>query len=668
MRQGPSYWFDTRVYLAVVAALLLLIAFYNHYIALLGAVLLTALYLYGRERHKQQQKELNEYITAMVTNVNDVADYALENIPMGMLLVDAGGEIHWKNTTFDRWMGEVDSGGTRMQLANIWPEFPLEQLWDKTGSEIFHADGRSYQVIYNPIEHSGSKPILALYMTDITDVEALRSSCHEALPVLAYIQIDNVDDVLHGMNETQRTAVLVDVGKALSVWVGAMDGIIKKHSKDTYLAIYNRRALHTALADRFEILDKVRAIQLGNRIPVTLSIGVAADEASLAAMGERAQACLDLALGRGGDQVAVHMAGKMHFYGGKTKAVEKNTRVKARLVAQAIRESMEAASNIIVMGHAGEDFDSLGAAMGVAKMSRHLGKPTAIVVSQISTTVSKLQELASEYEEYEGLLHWAEDAAELVMPGTLVLVVDTHRSTLIAAPEILQLTEKIIIIDHHRRGEDFITNPLLVYLEPSASSTSEMVTELLMYFDDKIELTRLEATALYAGIVVDTKNFAVQSGVRTFDSASYLRRAGADPTLVRHLFRVDFSTMKMRAEIISTAEQFPNGLTVAICPPNIKKAQIAAAQAADVLLRIEGVRVSFVLFALEDGVGISARSYGDVNVQVIMEKFGGGGHQTVAAAQIRNQTIDAVKERLIQISAQHMEESERNESNSTTRS
>ena len=352
----------------------------------------------------------------------------------------------------------------------------------------------------------------------------------------------------------------------------------------------------------------------------------------------------------------------------KPTPLKKNTRVKARIVAQAIRDSIEDTQLVLVMGHAYEDYDSLGAALGVCKMARSLGKKAHIVVSQPGIAVDKLGEFLSEYEEYSNIFINATQAEAAIKPDTLLFVIDTHRPVLTAVPSLLDKAEKIIVIDHHRRAEDFIANPLLVYMEPSASSTSELITELITYFDEKLELSRLEASALYAGIVVDTKSFASQTGVRTFEAAASLRRAGADPKMVRQLFRVDMETLKNRAEILNNTELLPGGVVVARYTHPIKNAQIAASQAADMLLNIEGVRVSFVLFPIEDAVAISARSQGDINVQVIMEAMGGGGHQSMAGTQIKNASLDEVSKRLIEIVTKYIKESEPHESNTPARS
>lgn len=667
MGQGPSFWFDTRVYLAVSAALLAVIVFYNKFVGVIGAILLYALYLYGRERHLERQRAMNAYLDSMSQYVGQASVYALQSLPLAIAIVDAQGNLHWHNSVLADWAGvEVAPGDN---LTKAWPQIELGRLWGKAGLETFHAGEKHFQVIYKPLVGTPSgDSLMILCITDVTASETVRQKCQGAMPVLAYIQIDNYSDVLQGLSESQRSAILAEVNRRLTEWTGLLEGFIKKYSEDLYIAVFDRSALETTLADKFDILDSVRAIHGGNRIPVTLSIGVAADEATLAALGQRAQAGLDLALGRGGDQAAVHVGGKVQFYGGKAKTVEKSTRVKARIVAQALRDIISEAKAVLVMGHANEDYDSLGAALGVTKMARSLGKPAHIVVSRPGIAADKLGEFLAEYQEYHGLFLNPVQAEELAGPGTVLFVVDTHRPVLTAAPTLLTLAEKIVVIDHHRRAEDFVANPLLVYLEPSASSTSELVTELIAYFDEKLELSRLEATALYAGIVVDTKSFTVQTGVRTFEAASQLRRAGADPRLVRQLFRVDLDTLKHRAEIINNTELLPGGVVIGSYPQMVKNTQLAASQAADMLLSIEGVRVSFVLFPIENGVAVSARSQGDINVQIIMEELGGGGHQTMAGAQLPNLGFDEVKARLIELVTRYIKESENRESNPPARS
>ena len=447
----------------------------------------------------------------------------------------------------------------------------------------------------------------------------------------------------------------------------SLGGFMRRVSDDLYIVILERQSLDKAIAGKFDILDKVRQLQSTNRLPVTLSMGVAvADTQSMAELGAQAQAGLDLALGRGGDQVAVQIGGKTQFFGGRAKAVEKHTRVKARVVAHAIREIMDGADEIYVMGHHNEDFDCFGAAMGVAKMARQLNKPVHLVLSDMNEGIDKFADIMKDDESYRHIIVRANELVNMTALNPVLIVVDTHIPHLVADPSLLERIHRVIVIDHHRRSEHFIKNPLLVYIEPASSSTSELVTELLMYFSENLVLSRVEATALYSGIVVDTKNFAVQTGVRTFDAAAYLRRSGADPVMVRHLFRTDYETTVALARTKARSEYYPGGLIVSTCPEIMSNGQVIAAQAADSLLRIENVCMSIVVFQLsEDTVGISARSTGDMNVQVIMEAFGGGGHQNVAGAQIKGAKLDDIKQQAIEIARKYIEESDKDESNTS---
>ncbi|MBP2642381.1 MAG: phosphoesterase RecJ domain protein [Firmicutes bacterium] len=666
MVRGPSLWFDTRIYLAVAAVLLMIIVFYNKFLAVIGAILLCALYLYGRERHNQQHEDLAAYLDAMTQDIGRASLEWMEDLPVGMAFVNAEGKICWFNKLLTEWSDTGIKTGDSIEIS--WPQIEMSRIWGKEGQKSFIRGTHCYEVNYKPL--SGLSPfreeVLTLCFADITD-GGMENKRHWLMPVLAYIQIDNYTDVLKSLDESQRSAILASVNQYITEWVGGLKGFIKKCSEDTYIALMDRSALDTVIGDKFDILDKVRGVYGGNRLPVTLSMGLAANEPSIAVLGQRVQAGLDLALGRGGDQAVVYLGNEAQFFGGKTAAVAKNTRVKARVVAQAIRDTIEDTDLVLVMGHTNEDFDSLGAALGAAKMARSLGKPTHVVVSYPCDAVDRLKEFMGEYEEYKDLFLFSDSAKELITQDTLLIIVDTHRPGITAAPELLDICNRIIVIDHHRRAEDLIANSMLVYMEPSASSTSELITELLPYFDETLELTRLEASTLYAGIVVDTKSFAVQSGVRTFEAASQLRRAGADPRLVRELFRVDLDTLKHRAEIINNTQMLPGGAVIAVYPKQVKNAQLAAAQAADMLLNIEGVEVSVVLFKFDDGVAVSARSQGEINVQVIMEEIGGGGHQSMAGAQVKHASMDEVKEKVLALVTKYIRESENHESNSATR-
>ncbi|MGF0127548.1 DHH family phosphoesterase [Selenomonas bovis] len=666
MPRNLSAWVDLTLHLFIMLLLIGLLSFYNSFLALTAFVVWVCLALFAKERCFDRSRRFERYCKSVIANVNELMNYAMERLPQAIFVVDAEGRIQWANSQAEGFLGAAPEQDA--DLKDYWPSIILEPVWGTEGEYVFAHEDKYYQVKYRPVKFAVHQPeYMVLFVEDVTGVARLKTEYQESRTVLCYIQIDNYDEVMQRQSEAERTSLLLAVNQALDNWLKNLGGFMRRVSDDLYIAVLERRALDKAMAEKFDVLDKVRQLQNTNRLPVTLSMGVAVAEAqSMAELGRQAQAGLDLALGRGGDQVAVALGGKTQFFGGRAKAVEKHTRVKARVVAHAVREIMEGADAVYVMGHHNEDFDSFGAAMGVALMARALGKKTHIILSEMNAGIDKFEELLKGKEEYEGLFVHAEDVTTLDALNPALFVVDTHIPHLVADPTLLERVQQVVVIDHHRRSESFIKNPLLVYIEPASSSTSELVTELLMYFSDDMKLTRLVATALYSGIVVDTKNFAVQTGVRTFDAAAYLRRSGADPVVVRHLFRSDYETTVALARAEAHSVLYAGGLIGTSIPGPLANAQVIAAQTADSLLRIEGVRMSIVVFALsEDTVGISARSTGELNVQVIMEAFGGGGHQNVAGAQLKGRSVEDVLAEAIEKSKNYIEEFDSDESDTS---
>ena len=645
------------IHLVVIGVLVLVLMSYNLYVGAISLVIWISMVFFARERCRDRQERFERYCRDVVSNINQISNYAIENLPQAVLIVDSDGRLQWANEALESYLGQKPEQG--MPIKSFWPGVILEPIWGMEGEYVFAQGEKYYRAEYRPVvTESADSSLMVFYVSDITDFEHLRRDHLLSRVVLAYIQVDNYDEVLQGLTEAERTALLFEVNRLLDDWSHGLGGFLRRVSDDLYLTIMDRKALDQALADKFDVLDRVRALRSANKLPVTLSLGVAvADSQTMGELGTQAQAGLDLALGRGGDQVAVQLDGKMQFYGGKAKAVEKHTRVKARVVAHALRELIEGSDEVFIMGHHNEDFDALGASMGVAKMARQVGRPVHIVLSDMNEGIDKFTDMLKEKDEYAGLFVRANDLLTITAANPLLIVVDTHIPHLVAGPALLERISQVVVIDHHRRSEHCIANPLLIYIEPASSSTSELVTELLMYFSEDLVLSRLDATALYSGIIVDTKNFAVQTGVRTFDAAAYLRRAGADPVLVRHLFRTDYETNIAISKAKAYSNLYEGGLITTTCPEIIPNIQAIAAQVADSLLRIEGVRMSLVFFRLDaETVGISARSTGELNVQVIMENFGGGGHQNVAGAQVKKQKLEDVQAKAIELSRKYIEE------------
>lgn len=639
-------------FLLIAVLLILVIAVYNWIVALLAVILTGGAYVLTRKNHNERSREIRQFFDAISRSVDQASTYAVQNLPIGIAIIDMQSNLCWANSVFRDWVGDIDND---QKLDHIMPNLKVDKFWGKSGYFFEHIGERYYRVVYKYLQTEAAEDdnYLILYFEDITDTERQKLNSLAAVPVFCDIEIDNMEEVAKGMTAVQRATLVTNVNNALIGELSGHNCFIRGYGNEKYIACMSRETLEFYKENNFAFLENIRSIHTVNRIPVTISMGVAlfpseviaAGKANFNELADKAQAGLDLALGRGGDQVVVYEDdGSPHFYGGKTRSVEKNTRVRARVVSQAIHELIDTSELVLVMGHEREDYDSLGAAVGVAHMARMAGKPVHVVLSDQTDAVERLTSELRDDPDFKDLIISPETAEKLCNNQTLLFVTDTHRPDMTAAPALLNKTERRVVIDHHRRSSDFIQKPLLTYTETSSSSTSELVTELLQYFQEDVDLAKIEATALYAGIVVDTKNFAVQTGVRTFDAASYLRRCGADPDIVRDLFSCDFDTVKDRAAILSGA-RIKDGIAVASCPKGLANSMIIAAQAADALVNIDKVEASFTFYYLEDGcIGVSARSRGDINVQLVMEAIGGGGHRTVAGAQVKGRTMEEAQD------------------------
>ena len=667
MPRNLSAWIDLTIHLIVMLALALVTFCYNTYVGMAALVLWAALAAFAWERCHDRERRFERYCMGIIRNVNEVMNYAVDRLPQAILVVSKDGHLEWCNRQLGDYLGTPPpEQGTA--VADFWQELVIEPLWGMEGEYRFTHEGRTYRVYHRPLPTPAQHdPLMAFYVEDETEQANLEMRFHASRTALLYIQIDNFDEIMQGQTEAERSLLLLAVRERLDAWMEGLGGFMRSVSDGEFVALLDRAALDHAIAEKFDILDQVRKLTNTKGLPVTLSIGLSlATDQSLKALGEEAEAKLDLALGRGGDQVALDIGGKTQFFGGKAKAVEKHTRVKARVVAHALRDIMEGADEVYIMGHHNEDYDCFGAAMGTLCMARALGKKAHIVLSDMNEGIDRFEDVLRKDESYADVFVRAGDIASVASESALLVVVDAHIPHILADPSLLERIPKVVVIDHHRRSEHFVKNPLLVYIETASSSASELVTELLMYFGENIRPTKFEATALYSGIVVDTKNFNVNTGIRTFDAAAYLRRAGADPVLVRSLFQSDYETTVALARAKATAEFFPGGLIVGSIPQQIQNGQIIASQAADGMLRVDGVRMSIYVFQMTaDTVGISARASGDMNVQVIMEQFGGGGHANVAGAQVKNVPLREVRAAVIEQARKYIEESDRSESDTT---
>jgi len=651
---------DTKVHLWVIGLCVGVILIYNRLLGAAGiAVLLYLIYRNWKIQH--DQKELwNTYIERLSSDIDFTTRHAIFYLPIPLAVIEFDGKISWYNSKFAEMIGDNDI--LERNIEDLVPGLKVDSILKEEKERFIEVTfkERHYKILYNMLEvkKKSSRYIIMLYWIDITSYEKLKTKYNDEKPVIALIQVDNYDDVLASTEEANRPLVIAEIDRRIKLWAARMNGCMKKFQNDKYIVFFENQYLDRLETKKFAILDEFKEISVGNGIPITLSIGVGVNGKTPIQLEEYANAALDLALGRGGDQAIVKRIQKLGFYGGKNKAVEKRNKVKARVIAHALRQLIDQSNNVVIMGHKVPDMDCFGAALGVYRAAKNRGKNAAIVLNSLNEEIKNIYNRVKNSGDYSFVNN--EEALSLIKSDTLLVVVDTHRPSFTQFPEALNLAEKIVLIDHHRRGEEFIDDAVLVYLEPYASSTCELVTEVLQYMEEKIHIEKAEAEALLAGIAVDTKNFSFKTGVRTFEAASWLRRAGADTTHVRQLFQDDMESFVARAEVVKNAQYIGKNIVLSICPPGTNNAALVAAQAADQLLDIRGIAASFVLGVREEGeVFISARSLGDINVQLILEKLGGGGHLTVAGAQLKGVTMEKAVEQLKDAIYEYFEEGDR---------
>ena len=501
--------------------------------------------------------------------------------------------------------------------------------------------------------------LLALYLFDETELNHYIKENEDQKLVAALVYIDNYEEALDSIEDVKRSLLVALVDRKVNNYFSEVDALVRKTEKDKYFVVFKYKYLAQLEEDKFSLIEDVKSVKVGNEMAVTLSIGVGINGDNYINNSEYSRMAIDLALGRGGDQVVVKEGEQVSYYGGKSKTVEKNTRVKARVKAHALRETLESRDNVIIMGHHISDVDSFGAAIGIYCAARVLGKKAQIVLNEVTSSLRPLKECFTPDKGYpEDLFVNSERAMEILNRNTLVMVVDTNRPNYTECPQLLERGNAIVVFDHHRQGNEVIRNPILSYIEPYASSTCEMIAEVLQYFTENIKLEACEADCIYAGILIDTNNFMTKTGVRTFEAAAYLRRCGAEVTRVRKLLRNDMASYKMRAEIVRHAEVYRGAFAISMCPGKVDSPTIVGAQAADELLNIVGIKASFVLTEYQGRIFISSRSIDEINVQLIMERLGGGGHLNVAGAQLADCTLSEAKVKLQDTIDEMLEEGE----------
>lgn len=624
----------------------------NWQLALAEGTLTVLLYFYFRQSNQKRRQGVLQYIDSVTGSVDTASKSTLINSPLPTLVFRPDtGEIIWSNESFLQLAG-VREHLFEMRLSEAVPDFQVQ--WLLAGKqespervELNNHRFRVYGSLVRSRNRTGVQSLVATtYWVETTEADHLREVYEASRPVAAILMLDNYEDLMKACEDTQRSAVLAQIDEKLQTWANAGQGILLKTDRNHYLFLFEEQYFQHFVDEKFSILDTVRAIRVAENIHPTLSIGIGKDSPSIPELYKNAKLSLEMALSRGGDQAVVRNQVDFAFYGGRTKATEKRTKVKSRVMANAFRELIADAGEVYIMGHSFADMDAVGAAAGICCAARKRGKQARIVIDREHTAAETLIARLDALPEYSGVFLTPAEAFLQMRADTLLVVVDTNRPDMVENPQLLESCNRVAVIDHHRRAATYIENAAFNFHEPYASSASELVTELLQYLVEPTDLLREEAGALLAGIVLDTKHFTQRTGGRTFEAAAFLRRSGADTAEVQRLFQGDLKDMVTKYDIIRRAEMYRSNIAVSVVEePGVDR--VAAAQAADDLLTLKGVQASFVVYAAEGAVLMSARSLGEINVQVILEALGGGGNSTTAGARIEDTDPESVRQQLI---------------------
>mgnify|MGYP002561508119 FL=1 len=626
-------------------------------LAIGGGVAAVAFFLLGRRRSKATQQSLRQYIQRFYGGMDSARSSNMLFTPLPMMVFDLATEdILWSSESFLQ-LTEQREGIFDAHLETVFPNISFHWLLEgKTEApETVVWNHRTYRV-FGGVSHpeGGQSALATTYWMDVTDTEEMRRTLELTRPVVAILMVDNYEDLMKATPEGKRSAVRAMLEEKLSQWSAGSEGMMLRYDRDRYLFVFEEKSFSDFAAKRFDVLDAVREVVAGEGVAATLSIGVGRDADSFEALFKNASVALEMALSRGGDQAVVKDKLNFEFYGGRSKATEKRTKVKSRVMANALAELIDEAKQVYVMGHSYADMDALGAAAGVCAIVRKRGKKCRIVIDTENNAAHPMLRRLQALPEYQGAFLSGDDAFLRVQPETLLVVVDTNRPGSVESEPLLDACNRVAVIDHHRRGSSYIDKMALNYHEPYASSASELVTELLQYLIEPGDLLKAESEALLAGIVLDTKNFTNRTGGRTFEAAAYLRRAGADTADVQRMFQSDLQSMISRYDIIRRAELYHGDIAIAALDQECDR--VIAAKAADEMLTLQGVRASFVLYRKDDGIYISARSLGEINVQVLVETLGGGGNSTTAGGQCSGMTVAEAKTTLLRAIDKYFEE------------
>ena len=651
---------ESKAYLLIIGILSITLLYFNLYIGSAALLLLLYLIYYNHKIISKRNLQWVEYIETLSMDMDKTAKQTLIDFPLPLCILNNTGNLTWYNGKFSKLVKQNDM--IEKPIDEVVPSIMLDNFTksDTTNMQTHTQIGNKiFDIKYNIIENENHEKSFALYFFDVTEFNELKTAYEMEKPVIINLQVDSFDEVLDSASEDVRPIIEAEVERTIKLWANKHSGAFRKITKDKYLAFMDEKALRDLEADKFSILDEIRKIDHGNSLPLTLSIGAASMASDLSSTYKNSITSLDLALGRGGDQAVIRRDERSIFYGGRSKAVEKKTRVKARIIAHALRDLINESESVIIMGHHNPDLDSIGSAIGMYGICKMLSKKAHIVLDHPNSSIDVLYDRLKANDNFKNIFMAKEEALRVMTPSTLLIVVDTHRPSFTEHPALLDISERIVLIDHHRRGVEFIDKAVLVYHETYASSASEMVTELIQYVKDRPYIDTLIAESLLSGITLDTKNFTFKTGVRTFEAAAFLRKFGADTIAVKQLFQGDLDSFLVKAEGIKNAKILGGSIAITSCPENLENPSLIAAQIADELLNIRGVKASFTVAKRSDGlVFISARSLSDVNVHMLMEKLGGGGHIDTAGAQLKDVSTEEAVEKVEELIMEFLKEEE----------
>ncbi|MDD4088339.1 MAG: DHH family phosphoesterase [Tissierellia bacterium] len=653
---------DSFIYFVVIVLLIIIFIIEGMFIyAASAGLVLVIITAFTLRKQILRNKELKNYVINYTKNLENLSINSFYYSPLPICIIGLNGKMFWFNNKFKELLsGDSDVIENIEEFVGGFPSKSMDGNKEGTISNIEVPEtGRSFNVLYYELEEGrfGEGRSYVCYWNENTAFITLRNKYNDERPITMLIQIDNYEEISEKLELGEKSSMTAQTEKILNNYAAEMNGFVLKYDNYKFLMMIENKYLETLEAKKFSMLDDVKSIRGTNDFNFTLSIGTGAMAKNLTQLMEYSKGALDVALGRGGDQAVVKRINSVKFYGGKSKAVEKRTKVRARIISYALRQIIDQSSNVIIMGHRVGDMDSLGSSIGIYGIAKSRGKKSYIVLNNVNHALKNMYErMKKEESHYIESIITTEKALELSDQNTLIVVLDTHRKSYTEAPELIDHIDKVVLIDHHRRSEEYIENTVLDYIEPYASSTCELVAELIQYMEEHIKLAKFEADALMAGIVVDTNSFTFKTGIRTFEAAAFLKRRGADNVEVKELFNESIEFMKKKTEIIERSEIVFDDVAVSYIDETTEDSNVAAAQSADELLTIKDVNMSFVLVRNKEYINISGRSVGDMNVQVILEYLGGGGHLNMAGAQVHTMDMEEAKAKLYEAIAQYKKE------------